>query len=155
MFVSCRFWPGAAALCVGHPEVRMKRIAMLLGAVVLLAACGARSRDAALRAAVVGTWATGAVTLPDSGRVTDVATTFMANGSWLSHYTLTRGGNSRQQVTGGTWRIENGFLFEVQTNVDGIADNSGQGGTSEIISLDKERMVLSNSYSPNRVFLKR
>jgi hypothetical protein len=133
----------------------MKTIALFLPVVVLLTGCGDGGRDAALRTAAAGTWTTADVALPDSARVTDVATTFMPNGTWLSRYTVTRGSSTRQQVTEGTWQVENGVLFEEQTNVDGIADKNGQRGCSLIIELGKGRMVLSNAYSPNRVFLKR
>jgi hypothetical protein len=125
----------------------------VLVVILLLAACAHYpGGDAALRAKIVGTWTTADVILPDQVRVSDVMITFQPNGSWINRYKIIRAGDSRQQTTSGTWQIENGFIFELQTNVDGVADTSAKRGGSNIIRLDSHEMVLSNWYSPRRMF---
>ena len=111
--------------------------------------------DAVLRAKVTGTWTTADVTLPDQAKVSEVTTTFQPDGSWYSHYTVSRAGDSRQQMTSGTWQIDRGFLIELQTNADGFADTKSQSGSSMVLRLDSREMVLSNWYAPKRVFLRK
>jgi hypothetical protein len=131
----------------------MKITFTILAVILLLTACVHQpSGDAALRAKIIGGWTTADVILPDQARVSDVTTTFQPNGSWFSRYIISRAGGSQQQTTMGTWQIESGIMFELQTNVDGVADTTEQRGGSKIIALDSHEMVLSNWYSPRRIF---
>ena len=127
-----------------------------LALIFLLASCAREpAGDTALRATVVGTWTTADVTLPDQARVSGVTTMFQPSGSWLSRYTVSRAGNSRQQVTSGTWQIQKGCLIEIQTNVDGVADTKSQPGSNQILHLDSHEMILSNWYAPSRTFFRK
>ncbi len=108
--------------------------------------------DATLGNKIVGTWTTSKVTLPDTARLTDVRCTFQPDGTWTDHYTVTRDGNSKQQTTAGVWRVQAGYVMELQTTVNGVAFNGGEPGASRILKLTESRMVLSNELSPRRVF---
>jgi hypothetical protein len=129
----------------------------VLAAILLLAACAHHpGSDAALHTKIVGTWSTADVILPDQARVSDIVSTFRPDGSWIDRYTVTRAGDSRKQTTAGTWQIEGGFMFEVQTNVDGVAvDTTAQRAGSKILKLDSHEMILSNWYAPKRIFLRK
>lgn len=134
----------------------MKTTIPFLLPVLLLTACSHGLRgDVELRAQIIGTWTTADVFLPDQARVSDVTTVFEPDGSWVNRYTITRTGESRKQTTRGSWHIENGFMFELQTNIDGVPDTIEHQGNSKIIQLDGHEMILSNWYSPHRVFLKK
>jgi hypothetical protein len=131
----------------------VKTTSTVLAVILLLVACAHHpGSDAALRAKIVGTWTTADVRLPNQAQVSDVTTTFQPDGSWFSRYTISRAGDSQKQMTSGTWQIENGFMIELQTNVDGVADTTSKQGGSKIIQLDSHEMVLSNWYSSRRVF---
>ena len=122
----------------------------------LLSGCTRQSQDdAALRAKIIGTWITANVILPDRSEVRDVASTLRPDGTWFSEYTIDRAGGSRKQTTMGTWRIENGSMIELQTNVDGVTDPSEKPGSSKIVRLDEHEMILSNYYAPRRVFFRK
>ncbi len=134
----------------------MTKVFLALLTLAFVAACSSRvNDDADFRANIVGTWTTADVKLPDEAQVKDVESTFRADGTWTSQYTVTRAGSSRKQSTSGVWRVENGYMVEVQTNVDGITDTNAKPGASRIVQLDKREMVLSNYYSPRRVFVRR
>ena len=141
---------------VGHREIRVKTTFTVLAVILLMAACSRQSdEDAALRTKIIGTWTTADVVLPDLAQVSDVTSTFQSDGSWINRYTITRAGGSRKQMTSGTWQIEKGFMIELQTNADGVVDTTEKPGNSKIIRLDSHEMVLSNYYSPRRVFIRK
>jgi hypothetical protein len=124
--------------------------------ILLMTACSRQADgDAALRAKIIGTWTTAGVVLPDQARVSHVTSIFHTDGSWISRYTISRAGSSRDQTTSGTWQIEKGFMIELQTNVDGVVDTTDKAGGSKIVRLDSHEMVLSNYYSPRRVFIRK
>ena len=135
----------------------VKNIFAFLVLALLVAACTHYAGgDAALRAKIAGTWTTADVILPDQSRVSDVMTTFMPGGSWLTQYKIS--GSfcySGPQMTMGTWNVTNGSLVELQTNVDGVSYTAGKEGGSKILRLDTHEMILSNWYSPRRVFVRR
>ena len=131
----------------------MKTTLTALMAILLLCGCSHHSgSDAKLGAQIVGTWTTADVIFPDQAKVSDIVTIDSSDGSYISRYTITRAGNSRPQTTSGRWQIENGIFYEQQTNVDGVTDTASQRGGSMIIQIDSHEMVLSNWYSPRRVF---
>jgi hypothetical protein len=131
----------------------MKILFTFLTAILLLSGCSHHSgSDAELTAQIVGTWTTADVILPDQAKVSDIVTVDNFDGSYISRYTITRAGNSRQQTTSGRWQVESGIFYEQQTNVDGVTDSASQRGGSTIIQIDGHEMVLSNWYSPSRVF---
>jgi hypothetical protein len=131
----------------------MKILFACVTAIFLLSGCSRHSgSDAELTAQIVGTWTTADVILPDQAKVSHIVTVDNADGSYISRYTITRAGNSRQQTTSGEWQVENGIFYEQQTNVDGVTDTNSQRGGSLIIRIDSHEMVLSNWYSPRRVF---
>ena len=134
----------------------MKNTIAVFAMIVLLVGCDQQTRDdTSLRTVVTGSWTITGVILPDRAQVSDVTTTFKPDGSWINHYTVTRAGSSRQQTTSGSWQIENGILYEQQTNVDGVTDTASQRGGSMILQIDSHEMVLSNWYSPRRIFTRK
>jgi hypothetical protein len=115
-----------------------------------------QDNDADLRSRIVGTWTTANVNLPDKAEVSAIEATYRTDGSWASRYTITRGTDSRKQTTSGKWQIEDGSMFEEQTNVDGASvDTREQRAGSKILKLNSHEMVLSNWYAPRRVFLRK
>jgi hypothetical protein len=134
----------------------MKNAITVLAVIVLLTGCGQYPKDnTSLQAKVTGTWTITGVMLPDLAQVNNVTTSFEPDGGWTSHYTVTRAGNSKQQTTSGSWQIEGDILYEQQTNVDGVTDSASQRAGSKIIQIDSHEMVLSNWYSPRRVFTRK
>jgi|GEM_PF-4987036 len=132
----------------------MKNVATLLALVLILPACAHRvPNNPSARTNFIGTWTTADVTLPDQTLISDVTTIIRPDGSYISRYTISRAGETRQQTTGGRWKIKNGFFIETQTNVNGTSA-IGESGTSKILRLDNKEMILSNWYSPQRVFLR-
>src|SRR5580765_5896046 len=105
----------------------------LMGA--LLTGCTReQDNDAGLRSRIAGTWTTADVILLDKAQVSAIETIFRTDGSWVNRYTVTRGTDSRKQTTSGKWQIEDGSMFEEQTNVDGVsADTREQRAGSKIL----------------------
>jgi len=126
----------------------------LLLALLPLACVHHFDSDAILRAKFVGTWTTGDLILPDGTPIREIVTVDRPDGSYLTQYKIVRNGELRAETTGGTWKITGGSFTETQTNVNG-APFAPQSDTSKILQLNSQQMILSNGYSPRRVFFRR
>ncbi len=139
-----------------HSQLKLRTILVAFGSAVILTACVHHRpppvSDSALSNKIVGTWTISKTTLPDTSRLTDVKCTFQPDGTWTDHYKVTREGNSKQQTTAGIWRVQAGYIMELQTTVDGTAFHGGEPGASKILKLTDNQLILSNELSPRRVF---
>jgi hypothetical protein len=148
----------AACLNVMHRDTSVKTVIAVLAAIQLLVSCSHQpDSDATLQAKIVGMWTAAGLVIPHDARASDAMITISPDGSATSRFSITfADGQTHQQTQVAKWHIENGFMIEQQTNVDGAAiDTKTREEASKIIKLDSHELILSNQYAPRRVFLRK
>jgi hypothetical protein len=136
----------------------VKTVITFLAAILLSVGCSNQpDSDATLRAKIVGTWTAAGLVLPHDARASDATITISQDGIATSRFSIMfADGKTNQQTQVAKWHIENGFLIEQQTNVNGAAiETKTKDETCKITLLDIRELVLSNSYAPRRIFLRK